>query len=73
VTRGARLWLLHRAVERRREALVAAAGPTVALAVAAPILSLPGPSAAVAGLVLSLNALGFTVLTGDGRTLCARR
>jgi hypothetical protein len=73
VTRGARLWLLHRAVERRREALVAAAGPTVALAVAAPILALPGPSAAVAGLVLSLHALGFTVLTGDGRTLCARR
>jgi hypothetical protein len=73
VTRGARLWLMHRAVERRREALVAAAGPTAALAVAASILALPGPSATVAGLALSLHALGFTVLTGDGRTLCAQR
>lgn len=73
VTRGARLWLLHRALERRREALVAAGGPTAALAVAALLLVLPDPSATVAGLALSLHALGFTVLTGDGRTLCARR
>lgn len=73
VTRGARIWLLHRALERRREALVAAGGPTAALAVAALLLALPGLSATVAGLALSLHALGFTVLTGDGRTLCARR
>jgi hypothetical protein len=73
VTRGARLWLLHRALDRRREAVVAAAGPTAAIAVAALLLALPGLSATVAGLALSLHALGFTVLTGDGRTLCARR
>lgn len=73
VTRGARLWLLHRAVDRRREAVVAAAGPTAALAIAAFLLALPGLSATVAGLALSLHALGFTVLTADGRTLCARR
>jgi hypothetical protein len=73
VTRGARLWLLHRAVDRRREAVVAAAGPTAALAIAALLLALPGLPATVAGLALSLHALGFTVLTPDGRTLCARR
>lgn len=73
VTRGARLWLLHRAVDRRREAVVAAAGPTAALVIAAPLLALPGLSATVGGLALSLHALGFTVLTADGRTLCARR
>ncbi|MEP7334562.1 MAG: hypothetical protein ABI717_02170 [Actinomycetota bacterium] len=73
VTRGARLWLLHRALDRRREAVVAAAGPTAALAIAALLLALPGLSATVAGLALSLHALGFTVLTADGRTLCARR
>lgn len=73
VTRGARLWLLHRALDRRREAFVAAAGPTAALAVAAMLLALPGLPATVAGLALSLHALGLTVLTADGRTLCARR
>jgi len=73
VTRGARLWLLHRRLGRRREALVAAAGPTVALAIAAALLALPGLAATVAGLALSLHALGFTVLTADGRTLCAPR
>ena len=73
VTNGARLWLLHRSLERRREALVAAAGPTAPLAVAALLLALPDPSTTVAGLALSLHALGFTVLTGDGRTLCGRR
>ena len=72
VTRGARLWLLHRAIDRRREAVVAAAGPTTALAAAAALLALPGLSPTVAGLTLSLHALGFTVLTADGRTLCAR-
>ncbi len=72
VTRGARLWLLHRAIARRREAVVAAAGPTTALAAAAALLSLPGLAPTVAGLALSLHALGFTVLTADGRTLCAR-
>ena len=73
VTRGARIWLLHRAVDRRREAVVAAAGPTAALVFAALLLALPGLSATVAALALSLHALGFTVLTADGRTLCARR
>lgn len=72
VTRGARLWLLHRALDRRREAVVAAAGPAVALAIAALLLALPSRLAAVAGLALSLHALGFTVLTGDGRTMCTR-
>ena len=72
-TRGARLWLLHRAIDRRREAVVAAAGPTAALAAAAALLALPGLSPTVAGLTLSLHALGLTVLTADGRTLCARR
>jgi hypothetical protein len=72
VTRGARLWLLHRGVDRRREALVAASGPTAALVVAALLLALPGLPATVAGLALSLHALGLTVLTADGRTLCAR-
>lgn len=72
-TRGARLWLLHRAVDRRREAVVTAAGPTTALAAAAALLSMPDPSANVAGLALSVHALGFTVLTADGRALCARR
>jgi hypothetical protein len=72
VTRGARLLLLHRALGRRREALAAAAGPTAVLAVAALLFAVPGPAGTVAGLVLSLHALGFTVLTGDGRTLCAR-
>jgi hypothetical protein len=73
VTRGARLWLLHRALDRRHEAVVAAAGPTVALAIAGLLLALPGLLATVAGLALSLHALGFTVLTADGRTICARR
>lgn len=73
VTRGARLWLLHRRVDRRREAIVAAAGPTVVLAIAVSLLALPGLTATVASLALSLHALGFTVLTADGRTLCARR
>jgi hypothetical protein len=73
VTRGARLWLLHRAVDRRREAVIAAAGPTAGLAVAALLLALPGLPATAAGLALSLHALGFTVLTSDGRTMCARR
>jgi hypothetical protein len=41
--------------------------------VAAVVLSIPDPSATVAGLALSVHALGFTVLTADGRTLCARR
>lgn len=72
-TRGARLWLLHRAIDRRREVVVTAGGPTAALAVAAALLSIPDPSATVAGLALSVHALGFTVLTADGRTLCARR
>jgi hypothetical protein len=72
-TRGARLWLLHRAIDRRREAVVAAAGPTTALAAAAALLSMPGVSVNVAGLALSVHALGFTVLTADGRTLCGRR
>ncbi|MDX6423573.1 MAG: hypothetical protein QOI67_1044 [Gaiellaceae bacterium] len=72
-TRGARLSLLHRAIDRRREALVTAAGPTTALAAAATLLALPAPSATVAGLALSLHALGLTVLTADGRTLCAVR
>jgi hypothetical protein len=73
VTRGARLWLLHRALERRREALVAAAGPTTAVTIGALLLALPGLSTTVAGLTLSLHALGFTVLTADGRNLCAQR
>lgn len=73
VTRGGRFWLLHRALDRRREVVVAAAGPTAVLLVAAILLALPGPPATVAGLALSLHALGLTVLTADGRTLCARR
>ena len=73
VTRGARLWLLHRRVDRRREAIVAAAGPTFVLAIAMPLLALSGLTATVAALALSLHALGFTVLTADGRTLCAPR
>ncbi len=72
VTRGGRLWLLHRGVDRRRETFVAASGPTAALVVAALLLTLPGLPATVAGLALSLHALGLTVLTADGRTLCAR-
>jgi len=72
VTRGARLWLLHRALDRRREAVVAAGGPTAPLAIAALLLVLPGLPATVASLALSLHALGFTVLTADGRTMCAR-
>ena len=72
-SRGARLWLLHRAIDRRREVVVTAAGPTTALAAAAALLSMPGPSANVASLALSVHALGFTVLTADGRALCARR
>lgn len=73
VTRGARLLLLHRPVDRRREAAVAAAGPTVVLAIAVPLLALPGSTATVAALALSLHALGLTVLTADGRTLCVPR
>jgi hypothetical protein len=73
VTRGARLWLLHRGLDRRREAVVAAAGPAAVLVVAALLLALSGVSTTVAGLALSLHALGFTVLTADGRTICARR
>jgi hypothetical protein len=73
VTRGARIWLLHRVVDRRREAVVAAAGPTAALGIAALLLALSGLPATVAALALSLHALGFTVLTADGRTLCVRR
>jgi hypothetical protein len=73
VTRGARLSLLHRALDRRHEVVVAAAGPTAVLLVAAILLALPGLPATVAALALSLHALGLTVLTADGRTLCARR
>jgi hypothetical protein len=75
VTRGLRLWVLHRPLGRGREALVALAGPvagtTPALLVLAVFLARGSPEAGIASLLLSLQLVGCTVLTRDGRRLCA--
>lgn len=73
IVRGVRVSLLHARLDRRREQIVAAAGP---LAVVGAALVSVGP--ALAGLdlavslpaVLGLHALGLTVLAPDGRKLC---
>jgi hypothetical protein len=75
VVRGVRVALLHRRLEMRREALVAAAGPlTVAAAacVAAAAVHAAAAGACVgAPIVLALHAAGLTVLAPDGRKICA--
>lgn len=75
VTRGLRASVLHRRLDPRREALVAAAGPaagTMLMLVALGVLLLySSPEAAIATMLFSLQLLGGTVLTRDGRTLCA--
>jgi hypothetical protein len=75
VTRGLRLSVLHRPLDRSREALVAVAGPaagtTVALGPLVAFFVRGSPEAAVASLVLLLQLSGCTVLTRDGRRLCA--
>lgn len=75
VTRGLRLSVLHRPLDRGREALVAVAGPaagtTVALGPLVVFFVRGSPEAAIASLLLLLQLSGCTVLTRDGRRLCA--
>ena len=77
VTRGLRVAVVHRAVSRSRARTVAAAGPLAGLAVSASLLAclaqLPSAELASATFVSLLNALGLTVLSRDGRTLCGLR
>ncbi len=70
VTRGLRIAVVHRSVSYRRQAAVAGAGPAAGVALAAILLAWPGDSGSLAALVLSLQAIGLTVVTKDGRTLC---
>ncbi len=77
VTRGLHIAIVHRAVARRRTRVVAAAGPAAGLAlggalVAATCVS-PSSEIGAAALVALLNALGLTVVSRDGRTLCGLR
>jgi hypothetical protein len=73
-TRGLRVVVLHRRSPPRRAALVAGAGPVSGLAVAglalATLAAWPSAEAAAAVSTFALNAIGLTVLTRDGRTLC---
>jgi hypothetical protein len=75
VTRGLRASVLHRRLDPRRDALVAAAGPAAGalpMLVALAVLLVNGsPEAATATSLFSLQLLGCTVVTRDGRTLCA--
>jgi hypothetical protein len=75
VTRGLRIFVLHRALGRRREAVVALAGPgagtTAAFVTLAVFFAGGSLTAAIASVVLSLQLAGCTVLTRDGRRLCA--
>jgi hypothetical protein len=75
VTRGLQAAVLHRQLTRRREALVAAAGPAagtlLALLLLAVLLVHGSPEAATATSLSSLQLFGCTVLTRDGRKLCA--
>jgi len=77
VTRGARVTVVHRAVEGRRAAVVTAAGPCVGIAFAAVAVAAtrvaPSAEAATAAGVLALQLLGLTVATADGRRLCGLR
>jgi hypothetical protein len=74
VTRGLRASVLHRRLDPRREAAVAAAGPAAGallLLVALAVFMLHhSPEAATATSLFSLQLLGCTVVTRDGRRLC---
>ena len=74
VTRGVRVAIVHRAVSRARARVVAASGPVAGLALAgclvAALGATPSGELGAVSLVALLNALGLTVLSHDGRTLC---
>jgi hypothetical protein len=75
VRRGFRISVLHRRLDRRREARVAAGGPALGIALAAAALLAvelyPCPELAAAALVEASQLLGLTTLTHDGRRVCA--
>jgi hypothetical protein len=74
VTRGLRIAVVHRAASRRRTRAVAASGPAAGLALGACLVGLvyawPSSELGAAALVALSNALGLTVVSRDGRTLC---
>jgi hypothetical protein len=67
--------VLHRALEQRREACVAAGGPALGIVLAVAALLVfelhPSPELAVVSLVQAGQLLGLTTLTRDGRRACA--
>jgi hypothetical protein len=72
--RGLHVSVVHRRVSPRRSLIVAAAGPLsgvapTALALAA-LTAAPAAEWAVIATTFSLNAIGLTVLSRDGRALC---
>jgi hypothetical protein len=75
IVRGIRVSLLHRRLDRRREGVVAAAGPLAVVAAALVALALVHAFAAAFAapipVIFALHALGLTVLGPDGRKLCA--
>ena len=75
IVRGVRVSLLHPKLDRRRERMVAAAGPLAlvgaALIALAAVYVFATASAAAVPMVFALHALGLTVLAPDGRKLCA--
>jgi hypothetical protein len=77
VTRGFRIAVVHRVVSRGRARGVAACGPGAGLGLAACLVALlssvPSTELGATALVSLVNALGLTVLSSDGRTLCGLR
>ena len=75
IVRGVRVALLHSKLDARREAVVAAAGPLAAAFLAALTLAVAMatavPAAAFVPLPLALHAFGLTVISPDGRKICA--
>jgi hypothetical protein len=75
IVRGVRVSLLHRRLARRREGLVAAAGPLAVVVAALATLTAVHASASVSAapipVIFALHAIGLTVLGQDGRKLCA--
>jgi hypothetical protein len=77
VTRGFRIAVVHRAISRGRARRVAACGPAAGLGLAAcfvaALWAVPSSELGATALVSLVNALGLTVLSSDGRTLCGLR
>jgi hypothetical protein len=74
VVRGVRVALLHERLDRRREALIAAAGPCAVVCAALAALAashlIHAQSLALVPCVLGVHALGLTALAPDGRKIC---